>query len=414
MAGVALVRMVGSGGEGEVWDAQRPDGSRCALKLIRPAVLADPMVVRQRGRWLVRIDHPALVEVVRGGRITTGAYAGWGYLEMGFVEGESLATAAALPDALERLRPVAEALDLLHRGTWSDGVPLIHRDVKPANLIATDGGLVLVDPSTLRDVGALDLTRVGTPRYVAPEVASGRFGPAADVYSLGVTAAALLTGARGEALDRVLADPVAHGLPSGIVEAVRADPAARPASCREVLVHRGTRAARAAATSRPRTGRGLAWLALLAGLSAASAVAWQELPFDVALAVLLGCGVIHLVVHRSRPAVALLLPTLAWGDRIAGAAHRDSRGTGAAWTRATVTGALTAGVAAAGVLGSGGPAAAGLAAGWAALTLRGRWRLLLCPLWLVGAALVVLGGPRRRLLAGLSGRDPDAVHDGAP
>ncbi len=48
-----IVTLLGSGGEGDVWEARRPDGSRCALKLVRPQVLPSPDEVRRRGAWLV-------------------------------------------------------------------------------------------------------------------------------------------------------------------------------------------------------------------------------------------------------------------------------------------------------------------------------------------------------------------------
>ena len=230
-----IVRLLGSGGEGDVWEAMRPDGSRCALKLVRPEVLPDPDEVRRRGAWLVRIEHPAMVRVSRGGRFTAGGMAGWGFVEMDLVEGPSLQSVSPVADALDRLAPIADALDMLHAGAWSDGVPLIHRDVKPGNLIAARAGLVLVDPSTMRGLDTRDLTRVGTPAYVAPEVHSGRFGPLADVYSLAATAAALMTGARGGALLPILRAPWEHDLPESVCLGLADHPADRPSTCADVV-----------------------------------------------------------------------------------------------------------------------------------------------------------------------------------
>src|SRR5680860_1306681 len=206
VAGLRLVRLVGRGGEGEVWEARDEIGRRRALKLIRPESLADRREDEVRGTWLERIDHPA-----------------------------------PEPDVLDRLAPLAEALDLLHDGHWSDGVPLVHRDVKPANIVdTTDGRLVLVDPSTLRglEVEDLEMTRVGTPLFAAPEVVTGRLGPAADVYSFAVTAVALVTGTRGRELAALLADPEALDLPWGVRAALSPDPHRRPRTCAAVLAER--------------------------------------------------------------------------------------------------------------------------------------------------------------------------------
>jgi len=234
VAGLRLVRLVGSGGEGEVWEARDERGRRRALKLVRPDALADD--AEDRSQYLLRIQHPALVRVHRAGRLDGGALDGWGFVEMAYIDGASLQEAPADPEMLDRLWPLAEALDLLHTGMWSDGLPLVHRDVKPANLVlAPDGELVLVDPSTLRGVDATQLTRVGTPVFSAPEVVTGRIGPPADVYSFAATVVALVTGARGQRLVALLDDGAALDLPSGVRYALSSYPGDRPASCRAVL-----------------------------------------------------------------------------------------------------------------------------------------------------------------------------------
>ena len=219
-----------------MWEARDVDGRRRALKLVRPAALVAPSDLVVRGGWLRRIDDPALVRVWRTGRLPDGALAGWGFMEMDFVEGEALTTAPPDAAVLARLAGLAAALDRLHAGVWSQGQPLVHRDVKPANLIATPSGrIVLVDPSTLRSVEDAAVTRIGTPLYAAAEVLSGRIGPPADVYSFAVTIVALATGARGADLRRVLADPAALALPATVSAALRTDPARRPTSCAAVL-----------------------------------------------------------------------------------------------------------------------------------------------------------------------------------
>lgn len=236
VAGLRLLAPVGQGAEGEVWEARDARGRRRAMKLIRPGALVEPAEVQRRGAWLVEVDHPALVRVWRTGILRGGGLDGWGFVEMSFVDGRSTHGSPAMPGVLERLEPLAEGVDLLHAGAWSQGVPLVHRDIKPANLIdSVDGGLVLVDHSTLRAADLDTVTRIGTPVFAAPEVITGRMGPPADVYSFSATAVALLSGARGERLADLLADPERLDVPEGLRAGLRERASDRPWCCRAVL-----------------------------------------------------------------------------------------------------------------------------------------------------------------------------------
>jgi eukaryotic-like serine/threonine-protein kinase len=236
VAGLHLVRLVGRGGEGDVWEARAADGGRRAVKLVRPEAVAAPEQIAVRGDWLRRIDHPALVRVRRTGLLAEPALRGWGLVEMDFVDGHDLSAAGPGFQAIARLRPLAEGLDRLHDGAWSDGTPLVHRDIKPANLIAApDGRVVLVDCSSLCGVDRSLLTRIGTPLFAAPEVITGRIGPAADVYSFAATVVALVSGARGDALAAYLADPWRVHVPDPVRLALAADPGSRPRRCGVLL-----------------------------------------------------------------------------------------------------------------------------------------------------------------------------------
>lgn len=233
--GLQLRHRIGAGGEGEVWAAAAADGAVRALKLIRPDVLADPVTFAQRAQDLARIDDPALVRVYRAKALTVGEWAGWGAMVMDLIDGESLDDARLGAAAFGELVPLAGALDRLHAGEWSQGYALVHRDVKPSNLIRTPrDGIVLVDPSSLRSVGG-DMTYVGTPLFVAPEVVTGRFGPGADVYSFAATLVALHSGARGDELAGLLADPWSLDVPEPVIRALSLEPAERPARCIELV-----------------------------------------------------------------------------------------------------------------------------------------------------------------------------------
>lgn len=435
--GLRLERLVGSGGEGEVWQARDLRGRPRALKLVRPEALARPEAVTQRAAYLERIDHPALVRVHRSGLLEVGPLAGWGFVEMDFVEGRSLAAAPGDWGLLDELLPLAEGLDLLHDGHWSDGVPLVHRDVKPANLVATpDGRVVLVDPSTLRGVDATVLTRIGTPVFAAPEVVTGRVGPPADVYSLAVTAIALVTGARGEELAALVDAADELDLPAGIQAGVAPDPGSRPASCvdlltaAEPLLVRDVEGARQAPRGMPgedepvaRTPRTWPWLALLAVVLGGPALGWASgvLAGPALAAAVAGASVVHVAAHaadRRSVLLALAAPPIAWAFLLA---DRLAQGRRRAWARALLCGALLAAVAppAAAAVGVGvtdPPATAGLTvAGVCLVVLAGATvraggaaglglRTALLPVWAVGAATLVAAGTVALPVALLVGR----------
>lgn len=425
--GLRLERRIGRGGEGEVWQVRDPQGRRRALKLVRPEALAAPEAVEERAAYLRRIDHPALVRVHRSGLLHGGPLDGWGFVEMDLVEGESLAAAPGDWALLDGLLPLAKALDLLHAGHWSDGRPLVHRDVKPANIVATsDGRLVLVDPSTLRGVDSATVTRIGTPVFAAPEVITGRMGPPADVYSFAVTALALLTGARGGELAELVDRVDQLDVPGGVRAGLAPDPGHRPVSCVALLTDdEPVRVADAGLVEEwdqtwPSGEQRLdppvdvrrrvwPWLALLVLLVAGPLSGWAAGVLErqeLLAAGVLAAGV-HLLAHaldRRSVLLALAAPPVAWafllGDRLAEGRRR-------AWGRALMTGALVT------VMGPPVAVLAGAAAdpAVALVSLPGLGlvfaavgavratgaggvllRLLLLPLWAVGAVVLVGAG----------------------
>jgi len=194
-----LGTLLGAGGVAEVVRAtdERLD-REVAVKLFRGDVAAELQRHEDEMRTLARLDHPALVTVYDAG---TDPETGRPYLVMQLIEGTTLAdelrAGSLSPHRTAELgSALAGALAYVH------GQGLVHRDVKPANvLVATDGRVALADFGIARLVNSAHVTRtgdvLGTPAYFAPEQVAGEaVGPAADVYALGLVLLECLTGHR--------------------------------------------------------------------------------------------------------------------------------------------------------------------------------------------------------------------------
>jgi serine/threonine-protein kinase len=187
-----IVGHLGRGGMGDVYRAHDEGLDRAvALKTISPALLADGDFVtrfRAEARAAARIQHPNVVQVHY-----CGEDSGTFYFAMELVEGTSLGelvrSRGALPwsEAARLAAQVARALDAAH----VHGV--IHRDVKPENvLVASDGHAKVLDFGLAKRVEDAGTTAsgviVGTPRYMSPEQAQGEpLDARSDLYSLGAT-----------------------------------------------------------------------------------------------------------------------------------------------------------------------------------------------------------------------------------
>jgi serine/threonine-protein kinase len=197
-----ILRMLGEGGMGVVYLAERPDlGSLAAIKLLRDAWLSPARRERfaAEQRTLAQLNHPSIARLYDANTLPDGTP--WFVME--YVEGVPLTEWCATHQSgiAERLRlfhSVCEAVQHAHSHA------IIHRDLKPSNILVTaDGVAKLLDFGIAKQLESLevnqDQTRTGlrlmTPAYAAPEqIGAGRVGIHTDVYSLGVVLYQLLTG----------------------------------------------------------------------------------------------------------------------------------------------------------------------------------------------------------------------------
>jgi serine/threonine-protein kinase len=206
IAGYTIVRSLGAGGMGEVYLAQHPRlPRRDALKVLAASVCADDEYRQRFDREAdiaASLWHPHIVEVHDRGDVNGQLWISMDYVE-GVDAGQLLAerySAGMPPDGVARIvTAVADALDYAHsRG-------LLHRDVKPANLLISNPGtdderIMLADFGIARRTGdTSNLTgtnmTVGTVAYAAPEqLTGGEIDGRADQYALASTAYQLLTG----------------------------------------------------------------------------------------------------------------------------------------------------------------------------------------------------------------------------
>jgi hypothetical protein len=241
-----LIAPVGEGGMATIWRAVDEQLDReVAVKLLREQFGSDAGFAarfRQEARAAGSLSHPNIVPVYDYGTDTDGSQ----FIVMQLVEGDNLATVLRersvleTDDAVRVALGVASALEAAHRRG------LVHRDVKPGNILITDDGDVKVtDFGIARAVAEASMTVTGTTlgsvHYFSPEQARGdEVTGASDVYALGIVLYEMLTGRRpfegdsaaGVALKRLNEDPpppstyrpVPSGLSAIVMRALQREP----------------------------------------------------------------------------------------------------------------------------------------------------------------------------------------------
>ncbi len=192
-----LLRLLGSGGMGDVWLGERDDGAvehRVAIKRVRGASASFTARLDSERRILARLSHPNIARFIDAGVDSSGAP----WLALDYIEGDTLNAwcARARPTLGQRLRlflAICAAVEHAHRHL------VVHRDLKPANVLVDSSGVPhLLDfgVAKLLDGSGGELTASAlTPAYAAPEqLRGGEVSTATDVYALGLLLFRLLAG----------------------------------------------------------------------------------------------------------------------------------------------------------------------------------------------------------------------------
>lgn len=248
-------RLIARGGTATVYEGlderlERP----VALKIMHPHVADDPSFVaraRREAKSAARLHHPNVVAVLDQGHTADGVL----YLVLEYVDGPTLRDVVAHEAPMTPRRTLDLLIPVLRGLTQAHRIGLVHRDVKPENVLLTRGGQVKVADFGLTravDEHTTSTTVMGTVGYAAPElVGDGPVDQRSDVYAVGIMAYEMLTGSRpytGTALQVATAHvsrdvPAPGGLAQGfpaaldefVLRATSRDAAQRPADAVALL-----------------------------------------------------------------------------------------------------------------------------------------------------------------------------------
>src|ERR1700729_789061 len=235
-----LQRLIATGGMGQVWEAVASRlGRRVAVKVLKQEFSQDPEFIerfRAEARTTAMLNHPGIAAVHDYGESQIDGEGRTAYLVMELVNGEPLNSVLrrtgrlSLRHALDMLEQTGRALQIAH------AAGLVHRDVKPGNILITPTGQVkITDFGIAKAVDAAPVTQtgmvMGTAQYIAPEQALAHDATASrDVYSLGVVCYEAVSGKRPFTGDGALTVAMKH-----IKEAPPPLPSDLPPNVRELI-----------------------------------------------------------------------------------------------------------------------------------------------------------------------------------
>jgi serine/threonine protein kinase len=210
-----IVERIGAGGMATVFKAYQPTLDRYVAVKVLPAYHArDPVFLKrftQEARSVAKLQHANIVPIHEFGEQDNITYIVMEYVEGGTLKDRLKQRHLAVPEAVDFVIQAAEGLGCAH------GHGIIHRDVKPANmLLRKDGHLLLSDFGIAKILeGTTNLTRVGTgigtPQYMSPEQGTGQpVDRRSDIYSLGIVLYHALTGRVPFTADSPLSITVKH------------------------------------------------------------------------------------------------------------------------------------------------------------------------------------------------------------
>lgn len=273
-----VVERIGSGGMATVFKAYQPTLDRYVAIKVLPAYHArDPIFMKrfvQEARSVAKLAHPNIVQIHDFGDQDNITYIVMEYVDGGTLK-DRLKRPLPVPEAVDYIIQAAEGLDCAHRNG------IIHRDVKPANMLVRKDGHLLISDFGIAKIleGTTNLTRVGTsigtPQYMSPEQGAGQMQAVdrrSDIYSLGIVLFHCLTGRVPFTADSPITITVKHlndplpverlvevGVPNPIIQVVQQMTAKQPYEryqSADAVVDALTNALTASNLSLPRQWRG--------------------------------------------------------------------------------------------------------------------------------------------------------------
>lgn len=193
-----VTEKIGSGGMADVFKAvDEVLGRTVAVKVLHARYAGDPNFVarfRQEAQAAANLSHPGIVNIYDWGR-DDETY----YIVMEYVRGTDLKQLVTERGAIDPTRAAEYAAQVAAALTVAHGYDIIHRDIKPHNIVLTPDGAIKVMDFGIARAGNTQMTQtgsvLGTAHYVSPEQAQGRtLDPRTDLYSLGVVLYELATG----------------------------------------------------------------------------------------------------------------------------------------------------------------------------------------------------------------------------